>query len=311
MNRLRSIAVPGKGFGPATRLGSIPASGPGETSGPGFTLIELLVVIAIIAILAAMLLPGLARARSKADSIACRSNLHQIMIGMSMYVQEDHAYPGYDMPWMTQIKPYVSVSWPANNYTNSGPGDGVWTGPRQSVYACPGYNRVQGIFLSTPNSYNTSRMAWIGSYGYNYGGAAGPGLGGSVFQNPPTGVIYKPLPETAVRNPSDMIALGDAVLWPVPLNASASDYNEPPRGSFILSEAFDPGFDREVRGMPANDPAVIAIAKRHEGRWNIGFCDGHVENLRASDLFDLRNSLVARRWNNDHQPHNQGWAPFP
>lgn len=113
---------------------------PAFLSQKGFTLIELLVVIAIIAILAALLLPALARSKQTAYRVQCASNLHQWGVAYTMYAGDfDEQFPdnlqGRDVSWMSPT--FQNTFYPAYLYKTE-PGTKA-TGARalNDVLYCP------------------------------------------------------------------------------------------------------------------------------------------------------------------------------
>jgi prepilin-type N-terminal cleavage/methylation domain-containing protein/prepilin-type processing-associated H-X9-DG protein len=288
-----------------------------EAEEGGFTLIELLVVIAVIALLAALLLPALYRARLAAENTACQNNLHQYAVALANYSDDSGYYPrfaystnppvrGVNTPqsvlmWWVALEPYTKTQW-VQCGTN-----GLAAPRPRTIQDCPSYARLPGQLM---NAFLTG-----GAYAYNAGGftpssggftplLAGDddvGLGGNDgSQYGPQGAPMRFFqPSAAAVCPSDLIAFGDSVLFDdgwcalgVPL-LRPYDATDSLVGCTNLLWAYGPG--------PAMD--IPWVLRRHGGRWNFSFCDGHTENRAVREIFDPRHGQQVRRWMVDHQPH--------
>lgn len=259
----------------------------------GFTLLELLVVIALIALLASFLLSPLSRAKQAADNIVCKSNVRQIALALNMYALDFGCFPpaatAVAVLWVDAMEPYLKSKWPTSGLDRE-----ITAAVRRNVYVCPGYRRIPGAYTK-----GIAPSTLCGSYAMNAGGIGSTGEPLGLWQIGPDEKSI-PLKEGAVLNPSDMVAVGDSVLVKYARDNSW-------RGSSALDEGIRFTGNHVLRGgsIVKDRPYV----KRHASKWNIGFCDGHVETLKATEIFDFRKPQILRRWNRDNLPHRELLPP--
>ena len=267
-----------------------------ERTARGFTLIELLVVIAIIAILAAMLLPALSKAKCKAKQTSCMSNFRQIGVATAMYVVDYQQYTGSLSTRTLGGAGRVYYVWPPRLLP--------LMGNNRDAFWCPAalpdsawntnLNRTLGQTDMTGAMYDwygikeTTRFSYgINDWGLNITTTPQLGLGGDV-----DGGFYKgPVKDTQILKPSEMIAYGDV---PAVENAALISYNA----------------NMDVTDTSAGHSQCPS--NRHCYRVNLSFCDGHVEGAKRNDVRNPNDYRWRSRWNSDGQPHLEiTWAANP
>lgn len=220
----------------------------------GFTLIELLVVIAIIALLMAILMPVLGRARDQARTIGCRSNLKQYGIGMRMYLDDNEHYFPDAWTWLKSK---------SNDYARKGEEpDGVfWPYLKDlDVHMCPKFSS-----LAKGTNWEDTAVSYVMNSYVGRGGAIW-----SSWLGPDVTGVKK---ETEVYSPSKVIVFTEENTWTI------EGYSNYPFNDTHFTVGNQ---TRQIDNYATFHNAPGDIDK---GGTNILFVDGHVEILpRVKDL---------------------------